>query len=223
MKYGGKSLIVFSPDGIVPYRFSRYGKGSNILLFMSQNGHYDRIEVDSDHDMSSDLNDIRHIVEADRDNGSRLLEWYEERRVDYTLKALKLVSYATNMARSLDLSVSYKLVEEHELEDLVERVYENEIYYEGIVKSSGCEYSDEYTVQRKQTCRIRYSKGLLVRTLHPLVADVGKSDILIISPVDMTKYHTWNILREDILYSSASCYSLNKREEVQYLRTHGRD
>jgi hypothetical protein len=212
----GTSIIVFTIDGIIPYRCSPCNKSKFILLYMSE-GKYDRIIVPRDINVSRELIHIRNIV--NRADNVRYQAVDGKRPIDYTFTYIRLISYLARMLSESNIHIVYVKIDETVCMNIVEKIYHKNIYYECVVKSVDAKYDNEIVSTRKREHIININMDHLLSTLDPLIKQYDKqhNKIYVYSPVDMSKYNKWNFTLEDCLYYSPCCYSLDDKEEVQYI------
>jgi hypothetical protein len=217
-EYTGCSLIVFSMDGLCPYRYSKLEKDKYVLLFLSSSGKYDSVVVAPEEEKKLRLQHIRDIVNSVEPLNVHESAVIHKRPIDYTLVSIKLMCYIARIAIQEGMQVKCEIVSESECERLVENVYSNCIYYECITKNLGARLIDELVVTRKSNCRIKRSVKWLRHMMPDMVADMSDNVVTIAGPVDVTKYSLWDMEIENCLYDSVNCYKIYQDEEVQQLR-----
>jgi hypothetical protein len=224
-EYTGCSLIVFSMEGLVPYRISKLTKSKYRLLFLSADGTYDYIVALPQNNKQLNIIATKETVNSTTPENIGNLSSLSGRNIDYTLVMIKLVCYVSRVSKMLNLDVSCELIPEERCRELVENVYNSCIYYECIAKASGARYINEMVNIRKTTCRINRSILWIKHILGDIVVlDASEQSgsirtVTILSPVDITKYNLWDINLEDCLYDSVNCYKLSNHEEIQYIYT----
>lgn len=210
------SLVVFSMDGVVPYRHSMCEKTDCVLLFISNNA-YDRIIVQRHHEFVQNIDKIRTIVNSAPRYDVSTLRQHIYRDIDYTYTFLRLVGHLTSMLERLNMHIIFVQIHESQCESIVENTYKCNVYYEGIVSSADNKYSDDFTIHRKHNYKVKVSLSLLLEIfkhfVHSCATELG--EVRIFSPVDMSVYHPWNLTLEDALYYSSRCYCLQEYEEIQ--------
>lgn len=208
-------LIVFSMDGLVPYRYSRCEAHDCLLLFMSPSGRYDRVAVNIHDRIKYNVKHLKDLVNSVDTPDSISLVKPPTRPVDYTHVYLRLLGYLYHSCKSLEIDVSYKIIDEAEVPDIVEEIYNGMVHYEGYVRIPEQRYPEGSVFSRGQQCRVLVSKDLLLKAYSPMVsADRGK-EIVVFSPIDMSRYNAWNFLYEDCLYFGIGCYCLGEKEEIR--------
>jgi hypothetical protein len=218
-----KSLLVFSSSEVVPYRYSKCKKALINLLFVDDEWNYYKmmlpdVETMNKKTLANDVNKVVKMINNCKAENFNKADYYEPRPVDYTRVTISLVSYLIRFFESQDYEVSVELVSEERCKELVEDVYNEHIYYEGMIKTSDSRYSLKYIETRKQQIRIKLSVHLMNKIFHSLICKLTSKKVILYSCVDMTKYAPWNMLLEDCLYYSPRCYHLASDEEVQYVK-----
>ena len=213
----GVSLIVFSMDGIVPYRCSKCEAEEYVLLYMSASGMYDRIVVNIHHNIRSSLPGLRDIANSAKVHEANEGNSVVGRDVDYTFVYLRLLGYLFSSATELGIRVKHVMIPESEVRQIVEAVYSRPACYEGYASLSKSDFDTAYVVARKKQYATHLSKDLLVEMLQPMVHSIGANRITVYSVVDPSKYRLWSFLLEDCLYFSSLCYSLEEGEELRVL------
>lgn len=229
-EYLGKCVLVFSIDHLISYRYSMYSKDLYLPLYLTSAGEYELVVcysnsmADLDY-IVSNLNKIRDMCNDRLVNVIPPGSSYTRRNVDYTKTAIGIVCFITNAIKDLgDYRIIYNIVPEQSLQAMVEEVYDQCIFQEGIVKSSDSEYLDIFVNMRKQTAKITLTMYLILRVLSPFIYRIvapnkdsndSLGTVVVLSPVDMSRYYSWYVTLEDVLYPSANAYNVSIEEEVQ--------
>ena len=211
--YTGLSVLVFTKDGIVPYRSSKLECGSYYVLYFSE-GVYDVISATEENGKPLRLDSIRSMVNNLQPVNVPTSYTHRPRDIDYTLTALKLVSYAALTAEELGYNVAYEVVSEDACRALVEDIYHSCIYFEGILSAKDAKYMEELVKQKRSMVYVCKGVGWLQHIYRGMLR-VVEDNVIIRSPVNMSSYHKWYLCLEDCLYYSANCYKVSAKEEVQ--------
>lgn len=234
-EYLGKSVFVFSIDHMISYRYSTYSKDLYLPLYLTSTGEYELVVQYSNNISEFDyainnLNKIRDMCNARLSNILLPDQSYIRRDVDYIKVAIGIVSFITNSIKELgDYKIIYNIVPESALKDMIEDAYSQCIFQEGIVKSADSEYLDIFVNARKQTAKTSVTLYLILRVLSSFVSMIVAPNkdsndehgtAVILSPIDMSRYYSWYVTLEDVLYPSAKAYNVDVNEEVQYVAIH---
>ena len=211
--YTDRSLLVFCNDGLIPYRYSKLESREYYILYQDGKS-YDVVYAIPESGESLKLATVKEMVNAQQPSNFKQPVTHKTRDIDYTLAILKLVSYAATVSEALGYRVTYSIVSEDECESLAERVYGSCCYYESLVPNANSKYMKELMLARRSNSIIVKSIKWL-QYIYGSMIHVTDDSVDIRSPVDMSKYHKWNLSLEDCLYYSAECYKVRMNEEVQ--------
>ena len=217
--FTGYNIIVFSRDGLVPYKQSNCSKDKYVLLYTLKSFMYDAILIGEANYPISKLSMLKEIHNRNNLDPINIPLVSERRPIDYVKVHIALVSYLYRWCKDSNISVTCRLVDKGRCKEIVERVYRNTTYYEAIVKCSIQGFIDTLVTSYRSHYSIKLCNAIVFETLMGVVYGYSLTEVVCLSPVDMGKYHPWSFTLEECLYFSVDCYLLNKDEEVQILHT----
>lgn len=219
----GYGVLVFTRDGIVPYRYSHIEADRLIPLYLLPSGKYDLVVGGAtaiiDGAKAEEFKAIHNVpIEVP---SPRVMT--PSRDVDYTLVCIALVSHLSRWLLERGIAVEYELVHVEECKRLCESVYRCNIPEERHFKlDSKSAITDGLVVCKESRGRSSAIYELQdVLMLHHLyrefVSQKEGSDgdcVLVKSPVDMSQYTLFDYSLEDSLYPTLGAYMVDAHTEI---------
>lgn len=218
--YSGYGIIVFTKDGIIPYRYSDIESDNVVLLYLLPNGIYDKVMMHrNDLPIYKLVQELKQI-HNEKVNVPDIIESTMRRRVDYTRVYISLVCYLARIMENAGITVKYHLIEEDECASICEKIYARNICVEGNFKLLDEVEIDEeyghYISRHKYTLFFPSAKLISNYILEGMayVVDGEEDTVYILSPVDLEGYTLWNYTLEQCLYYSIDCYMRDDKTEI---------
>lgn len=212
------NVIVFDNDGLVPYRYSKCSKENSILLFISKSNTYSRISIENPANIISNIQRLRDIYNLSTLTMKQDIIFSSGRKIDYVLACIKIASYVAVWAKDNQIYVVCTIIPEDKCKEIVEQVYSNVTYHEGWTRNNNSKYDTRFTKTRRLDSRVLVTPDIILKCVYGVVTNCDTKQVSILCPVDITKYHPFNLTLESCLYESPNCYKLERDEEIQCCR-----
>ena len=215
-----KCIVVFSPQGVIPYRYSLMEADNILPLYLLPNNVYDyintKVDLERDKRLLSNLKAFcnSNVVIPAPMNRQRV------RSIDYTKVCIGLVSYISRWLKDNNIAYVYDLIHEDTCKELCESVYVHTLYEETHVPFSE-KYTSRECIQRcttfKRKLLLSPDADQVFSIFTAFLSAEGNDENLVIhvkSPADLTGRWLWNLTLEGCLYFDHNSYIKGQTEEI---------